>query len=90
MVPTSLEVFDAKAPGNSGDFFAALVLANPQPSSKVAEFIMSFSNVPPRKDPAVVTDRSTRLRDGTPAREVEIRGVANATPVNWRCVCIAR
>jgi hypothetical protein len=35
------------------------------------------------KDVTIVSDKPTQLRDGTPAREVELQMVSNGEPYNW-------
>ena len=41
-------------------------------------------------DVAVVTDKASQLRDGTPVREVEIHEVLNGMPLNWLAVAIKK
>jgi hypothetical protein len=84
------EIFRAGAHGATGDRLAAVVAyppKPPQPLDKVADVAMSFFKVF-GKDMIVVTDKPSQLSSGTPAREVEIRGIMNGLPFNWLGLCV--
>ena len=85
--PMPQEIFRASVPGPipAPAFiyapFAPPSTPPPPPLDKAAALIASlFKNM--TTDVAVVTDKPSRLRDGTPAREVELRMLRNGTPFN--------
>jgi hypothetical protein len=51
------------------------------PLDKFADFCVKFSNAF-AKDVTLITDKPVRLRDGTPAQEIELQMVVNGRPVN--------
>jgi hypothetical protein len=86
-LPMPQEIFRASAPGP--DPFAAFVFAPFAPPTtpslphldKLADTVSSFfKNV--AQDVTIISDKPSRLRDGTPAREVEIRCLVNGVPHN--------
>jgi hypothetical protein len=64
-----------------------VVTPYPVPLDKFADFNLkvfeSFA-----RDVTVVRDKPSQLRDGTPAREVEIQAVMGGIPVNWMAVAL--
>jgi hypothetical protein len=74
--------FMAAAPGPVPcQTFAVAAFHSPRPLEKYADLIVPFwRNV--AKDVTVVSDKPSQLRDGTPAREVEIQMVRNDVPLN--------
>ena len=82
------EVFRAVPPGNTGDVFAILVYANRQPLDKVVDAVAGYFKGAGVKDLTVVKDKPTQLSNGTPAREVEIRGIWNGSPFSFACLCV--
>ena len=85
--PMPQEIFRASVPGPipAPAFiyapFAPPSTPPPPPLDKAAALIaFLFKNM--ATDVAVVTDKPSRLRDGTPAREVELRMLLNGAPFN--------
>ena len=76
----SQEVFRAKAPGPlPHPFFAVNAGPSPLPLDKLADLVLPFfKNI--ATDVTVLSDKASQLRDGTPAREVEIQMVINGAP----------
>jgi hypothetical protein len=58
---------------------AVLLAANPIPLDKVADFFVTVFRSS-ATDVTLLTDKPTQLRDGTPAREIEITKVENSIP----------
>jgi hypothetical protein len=87
VVPFPQEAFRAVSPGGTGDLFVVVVGPFPalfgQPLDKAADVIAGFFKVTSVKDLTVVTDRLSRLSNGIPAREVELRGVMSGLPFNY-------
>jgi hypothetical protein len=83
LTPQPQEVFRAADPNPThGEIFlVAHPWTTPQPLDKLADGLLSFFKVI-AKDVTVVTDKPYRLRDGTPAREVELQMVLNGLPAN--------
>jgi hypothetical protein len=54
----------------------------------VAEGVASFFKLFSVKDVTVVTDKPSSLPNGTPAREVELRGIMSGLPFNYSCLCV--
>jgi hypothetical protein len=83
--PDPLEVFRASAPGPVpypafAVAYSSLLFPNPPPSlDGFAEFLVSL-NKRRSTDVTVVSDKPSRLRDGTPAREIEFLMVLNGAP----------
>jgi hypothetical protein len=75
------EVFRAKAPGSEGfPSFGVFVYESLPPLDKVlSRIVMNFQATDPH--PTVVGDKPSQLRDGTPAREVELQMVYNGAPL---------
>ena len=59
-----------------------IIWQNPIPLDKWAESWVKIFRIQGATDVTVVSDKPTRLRDGTPAQEVELHGVINGEPVN--------
>jgi hypothetical protein len=82
-----LEVFRAAAPGTTGPIrvpaFAVTPFSSPLPLDKYAESPMSYARTM-YKDATLISDKPVQLRDGTPAREVEIKWFGNdGMPRTW-------
>jgi len=76
------DVFRAAAPGLARRPSVVIVVAPvPFPLDKFAGALRPFLSVM-AKDVTVVSDKPSRLRDGTPAREVEFQMVINGVTVN--------
>jgi hypothetical protein len=80
--PIFTEVFRAEAPASAPrSALSVNVFSNPHPVDKLAEIvIIPFFRIY-AQDVTVVSDKPTRLRDGTPAREVETHMVMNGEPI---------
>jgi len=61
----------------------------PLPLDKYVDFMVPYFKRQ-ATDVTVVSDKPSRLRDGTPARELEIKMVMNAEPINWLGVATKR
>jgi hypothetical protein len=83
MRPIPLQSFRASTPGSTQrDWFYVTILSNPIPLDKVATIWISyFRNV--AADVTVVSDKPSRLRDGTLAWETEFQMVMNSLPCNY-------
>ena len=82
--PQPLEVFRASDPNPThGEvFLVPHPFTTPQPLDKAADGLVStFKNF--ATDVTVVSDKPSRLQDGTPAREVELQMVLNGLPLNY-------
>jgi hypothetical protein len=92
VTPMPQEAFRAVSPGGTGDVFVVVVGPFPalfgQPLDKAADVFSGFFKVISVKDLTVVTDRPSRLSSGTPAREVELRGIMSGLPFNWSGLCV--
>jgi hypothetical protein len=81
------QVFGAK-PSGSGPWEEGLgiwSLGNPPPLDKYVDLMVQYFRAI-ATDVTVVSDKPSRLRDGTPAREIECRMVRNGVPRNQFCV----
>jgi hypothetical protein len=80
--PHPQEVFRAGGPTLSAKFIVNIPFPNPQPVDKLADLLVSgFKTI--AKDVTVASDKQSRLRDGTPVREVELQMVLNGVPINY-------
>jgi hypothetical protein len=77
-----LEVFRAEPPAATPrSQFGVHVFSNPNPVDRLADVVViPFFRIY-AQDLTIVSDKSTRLRDGTPAREVESQMVLNGEPI---------
>jgi hypothetical protein len=81
--PAALDVFRAASPDpGSGEGFFVQVYPSPLPLEKAAEFLVGFFRNG-AKEVSVVTDSASRLKDGAPAREVELKMVVNGLPLRY-------
>jgi len=80
--PGFTEAFRAVAPGPVPEGrFIVYIFTNPLPLEKFADLtIRGFRNI--AQDVTLVGDKPSQLRDGTLAREVEIKTVINGEPRN--------
>jgi hypothetical protein len=86
--PMPQETFRVSAPGSVP--FPALVVAPfhvglaPQPSLSLETYSVNLANALRAEftDVTVVSDKPSRLRDGTPAREAKLRMLRNGAPFN--------
>jgi len=77
------EVFRAAAPGSSRyPALEVIVGPWPLPRNKFVDTSLPLFRALGR-DVTVVTDKPSRLRNGTSAREVEFQYVNDGTPINW-------
>jgi hypothetical protein len=80
-------LFRASPPGSPkmGEGFAVSYASIPLPVPSLEKWIDFMVPYFKRfaKDVTVVNDRPSQLRDGTPARELEIKMVVNTEPRNW-------
>jgi hypothetical protein len=75
-------VFGAKAPEPEPfRLFSIVITTDPAPLDKWADLFVRFQRTNGATDVVIVTDKPSKLRDGTPAREVELQMVVNGTPV---------
>jgi len=76
--------FVAAAPMPARDLQLAVVSPHPfpLPLDKFADFVLPVVKTM-GTDPTIVSNKPSRLRDGTPAQEVEFRVVVNGTPLHW-------
>jgi hypothetical protein len=80
--PHPQEVFRAGGPTLSAKFIVNIPFPNPQPLDKLADLLVSgFKTI--AKDVTVASDKQSRLRDGTPAREVELQMVLNGVHIYY-------
>jgi hypothetical protein len=82
--PDPLEVFRASVPGPVpypafAVAYSSLFSPDPPPLEGFAEFLVSL-NKRRSTDVTVISDKPSRLRDGTPAREIEFLMVLNGAP----------
>jgi hypothetical protein len=85
-----LGIFAAKTPGPTpGAQLTVRTGANPMPLEKFTEFsLQGLRNI--ATDVTVVSDTPSRLMDGTPAREVEIKMIRNGEPFNSLSVAMKK
>ena len=77
------DVFAARLPGPAdAPGFAVGVAPNFGPLDKWAEFVVKVVRMI-STDVTLVSDKPARLRDGSPAREVEVRWTLAGLPRNW-------
>ena len=89
-LPFPHETFRAEPPGRTGEMVAITISQSSQPLEKHADRqVFVYKTVVKAKDVTVVSDKPSQLRDGTPAREVEIQAVLEA-PVNWLTLATKR
>jgi hypothetical protein len=80
--PQIQEVFRAASPPFLNAKFVVTVYSNPPPLDKLADGLLLFlKNV--AKDVIVISDKPSQLRDGTAAREVELKMVMNDLPLYY-------
>ena len=88
--PLPQEAIRAVSPGGTGDVFVVGVGPFPalfgQPMDKAADLIAGSFKAISAKDMTVVTNRPSRLSNGTPAREIELRGIMSGLPFNYFCL----
>jgi hypothetical protein len=75
----SQEAFGASAPGADRPSFGVAFGPSPLPLEALAENIAAFRRNS-ATDVTVVSDKPSQLRDGSPAREVELQFVLNGVP----------
>jgi len=79
-----LQLFAAKTPGPTlGAVFSVYHFSSPLPLDKFVDLVVQWFRITTDRDVTVVSDRPSRLRDGTPAQEVELQMVSNGEPYNW-------
>jgi hypothetical protein len=61
----------------------AIDIGNPYPLDKSADILVIFFKNIGAKDVTVMSDKPSQLRDGTPAREVEMKMVFKDVPMNF-------
>jgi hypothetical protein len=81
-IPIPLETFRAEPPGRTGEMFVVTISQSSQPLDEEADRLVRFFKAI-AKDVTVVSDKPSRLRDGTPAREVQLKMVISGIPNNW-------
>jgi hypothetical protein len=84
-LPFPPETFRAEAPGRkgTGEMFVIVISPSSQPLEKQADIqINFFKNIAKAKDVTLVSNKPSRLRDGTPAQEFQLQMILGA-PVNW-------
>jgi hypothetical protein len=84
-IPSPVEVFRAASPDPTHGERFIINVGPPYPLDKAADGLVStFKNF--ATDVTVVSDKPSRLQDGTPAREVELQLVVNGVPENYLSV----
>jgi hypothetical protein len=90
--PNIQEVFRASPPGRTGDLFTGdlftiVVSSVPQPLDRLVDVVGGNTKIF-AKDVTILKDRPSQLSNGTPAREVELRGIMtnNGLPFNLACL----
>jgi hypothetical protein len=79
--PNISNVFRVATPGPTpGARFAVWIGTLPLPLEKFADFLVKANRDLGATDVTVVSDKPSQLRDGTPAREVELQMVVNGLP----------
>ena len=88
--PAPHQVFRAWSPGVTQYSSVYVVIGpNPLPLEKLADMVVPlYKNF--AQDVSIVSDKSTRLQDGTPAWEVETKMVQNGEPRNYLDVGMKR
>jgi hypothetical protein len=84
-IPLPGQLFLARAPGvtaGSGGGFGIYHFPNPLPLEGYVNIVAPFWSGY-AKDVTIVNNKPSQLRDGTPAREVELKMVLNGLPCNW-------
>jgi hypothetical protein len=82
--PITLQLFGAKTPGSTpGAEFSIYPWGSSIPLDKFTEIVVLWFKTTTDKDVTVVSDKPSQLRDGTLAREVELKMVRNGQPFNW-------
>jgi hypothetical protein len=77
------EVFRAESsPPAPRSALSVNVFSNPHPIDKLAEVVVMPYFKIYAQDVSIVSDKAIRLKDGTPAREVETKMVMNGEPIN--------
>jgi hypothetical protein len=85
------EFFRVRSPMPSpGPTFAVSVGSSPLPLDKVADAVVPKFKGVGYKDVTIVSDKPSRLRDGTPAREVGIRFAVNGVPYSFLILATQR
>jgi hypothetical protein len=85
------DAFKAEAPGpvrSAG--FSVVVVSFLFPLEKFAEACLPVFRASGATNATIVSDKPSRLRDGTPAREVEVDSVNNGTPAKWVAVAVKK
>ncbi len=74
-------LFQASSPGPAPqDGCAVYVIWEPLPLDKYAGWMVTYNKRMMSTDVTLVNDKPSRLRDGTPARELEFKMVRNGEP----------
>jgi hypothetical protein len=81
--PALQEVFRMSAPDpNQGDRFVVTMVSNPLPVDTLGDRqVTNFKKV--AQDVTLVSDKPSQLRDGTLARQIEIKMISNGLPLNY-------
>jgi hypothetical protein len=84
------ETFRASAPGPSPyPVFVVAFGPNPRPLDKLAQHIASVNRTR-ATDVSIIGDKASQLRDGSPAREIEIQMVVNGAPLHTMSLATRR
>jgi hypothetical protein len=84
--PLPQEIFRAAAPGSAPyPFFVVALGPNPVPLEQFADYMVTMWGRA-ATDVTVVTNKPTTLKDGTPAREMEMQMILNGAPLYTRGV----
>jgi hypothetical protein len=81
--PAFQEIFRISAPDpNQGERFVVTMVSNPLPLDTLGDRqVTNFKKI--AQDVTLVSDKPSQLRDGTPAREIEIKMILNGLPLNY-------
>jgi hypothetical protein len=82
--PVPSQLFGVKTPGSTpGVILGIYPWGSSIPLDKYADIVVLWFKTTTDKDVTVVSNKPSQLRDGTPAREVELKMVRNGEPYNW-------
>jgi hypothetical protein len=91
-VPASIFWVSTPGPAPRAEFIVAppQTTPTPVPLDKYADILVQFFKSSPAQDVTLVRDKPTQLRDGSPAREIEIQMTMNGEPYNSLSLAMKR
>ena len=85
------DAFRVAAPGPARSAeFTVVVTSYPAPLETLARACLPVFRAVGATNPTLVSDKPSQLKDGTPAREIEIDFVINGTPTKWVAVAVKK